>query len=279
MKKSIKVCLILGSVLTVIGIGITVSAAAMGASLRGIPYELGLDYFQQRAVTDLQTSGESSVFYNIESLELEINEGYVSITEAEEGSPSDEITVYSDSPYAKVQLEESRGVLKIKSEVKDHGFGWRRFQWKNQPSLIQIKVPKGYEFNRAEMEFGATDFQADFLYAQELDLDTGVGTVTIRDGRIGKLKTRGGVGELDFQGEITGDTSIKNGVGDMNFVLTGFPKDYNYKIECGIGSVTVDGSSYSGLAAAKRIDNQAGRWMDIKCGVGEISIRFVEEER
>ena len=51
-------------------------------------------------------------------------------------------------------------------------------------------------------------------------------------------------------------------------------QDYNYKIQCGAGSVNIDGDQYSSLGVERKIDNRAARSMELECGVGTIEVQF-----
>ena len=55
---------------------------------------------------------------------------------------------------------------------------------------------------------------------------------------------------------------------------TGKESDYNYTLDCGIGSLELNGKSYSGLGREQNIDNQASKKIAMECGIGEIELNF-----
>ncbi len=67
---------------------------------------------------------------------------------------------------------------------------------------------------------------------------------------------------------------VETGVGVTSVKLTGSREDYNYKIQCGAGSVNIDGDQYSSLGVERKIDNRAARSMELECGVGTIEVQF-----
>ena len=56
--------------------------------------------------------------------------------------------------------------------------------------------------------------------------------------------------------------------------MKGSEEDYNYRIECGMGNVTVGSSSYGGVACEKNIDNGSAYDFDLDCGMGNVEIMF-----
>ena len=64
-------------------------------------------------------------------------------------------------------------------------------------------------------------------------------------------------------------------MGTMDLEISGQKSDYSYTLECGIGSIQIDGDEYSGLAQEKQIDNPgASRYIDLECGIGTINVAF-----
>ena len=52
--------------------------------------------------------------------------------------------------------------------------------------------------------------------------------------------------------------------------------DYNYELECDMGSIRIGDSKYSGPATERSINNRAGQWMEIACSVGSVDISFTQ---
>lgn len=136
--------------------------------------------------------------------------------------------------------------LKIKREQK------RR---RGEDIRIEVLVPTGYEFDKISVDMGAAECQFSQIYTNKLDIDTGVGAVT-------------------FTGTVAGDVELETGVGDVTLNLTSPEQDYNYRIECGVGTIQVGGSSYTMLSHETHINNNAAYNMELECGVGSIKVNF-----
>ena len=83
---------------------------------------------------------------------------------------------------------------------------------------------------------------------------------------------------LDFYGTVEKEVDIDCGAGSVTLNLEGKVEDYNYELECGIGSIDIGGSSYSGLSSSHSVDNGAARIISADCGMGAISLRFAGEQ-
>lgn len=66
------------------------------------------------------------------------------------------------------------------------------------------------------------------------------------------------------------------GMGEIEFHVLGKESDYSYQMKCGIGTIEVGDSSYSGLAGEKKIKNPGSKKMDVECGMGSIFVHFSE---
>lgn len=116
---------------------------------------------------------------------------------------------------------------------------------------------------------------------EKADLETGVGTVTMDgDGAFlscDQLELECGVGKISLCADIRGEARIEGGVGEVCVTLAGKEEDFNYKAQYGVGSVTIDGEKHSGLGGDYKADNRAGKDLKIECGVGSVELRFRDE--
>ena len=106
------------------------------------------------------------------------------------------------------------------------------------------------------LEVGAGEMTVKNLTCtQESSLDVGMGKLTI-DG-----------GSLDGKNEV----SCGMGVAE---VAVSRPADYGYALESGMGSVTIDDYSHSGMGVELEVNRSAATFYDIECGMGEVTITF-----
>ena len=66
------------------------------------------------------------------------------------------------------------------------------------------------------------------------------------------------------------------GVGSIVLKLAGDPEAYNYDLSCGVGSIEINGSTYTALGRSKEIDNNASGDISLDCGVGSIEVEIRE---
>ena len=68
------------------------------------------------------------------------------------------------------------------------------------------------------------------------------------------------------------------GAGEIDMVVTGKEKDYNYDLSCGMGEIDLENSEYSGIGIEKNISNEgAKKDMVLECGMGENDVEFTGE--
>ena len=84
---------------------------------------------------------------------------------------------------------------------------------------------------------------------------------------------------INESGEFT-----ERGYSDPRFVINyevvdnhDTKEQYDYDIECGIGTIMVGTLTFGGVEGEKHIDNNSDYIMDINCGIGTIQISFENE--
>lgn len=85
-----------------------------------------------------------------------------------------------------------------------------------------------------------------------------------------------GMGDVDIEGNITGKLDADCGLGNMELELTNSYNDFNYAINVGAGNVEIEDKEYSGIGNNMDINNNADKTMNIKCGLGNVSVEFME---
>lgn len=148
--------------------------------------------------------------------------------------------------------EQSGSTLHIKTskQVLDY------FSFRQEASSLEIRIPERLIF-------------------ENLEIDAGVGEVST-DGMVScrKADVECGVGSCMLQLNVRDKLDLNCGVGEIDLILAGQKKDYNYKMECGIGSIQIDGDTFSELGGKQKIDHGTDREIDVECGIGSVSILF-----
>ena len=136
---------------------------------------------------------------------------------------------------------------------------------------IKVIVPSGKDFDTVSLgvDMGTIDLECD-LKVQELSVEVGAGefsgygniTAAYCDLQVGAGTID--IDQLDIQ-KLNADCSA----GEIDMVVTGKEKDYNYDLSCGMGEINLEDSEYSGIGIEKNISNEGARKdMVLECGMG-----------
>jgi len=219
----------------------------------------------------------------IKNLDIELAAGTFEIVEGDD----DKIIIRSAK---KIRAAQSGSTLKIDTgkRVKVHFFGIS-----DEGNHVEITLPKDKEFHTIDLEIGAGTMNVDTLVGEDLELEIGAGEIIVDElacekakisvgagkavidsGSAEELDLDVGMGEIWYAGSLAGDLDADCGMGNMDVRLDAKEEDYNYKIDVGMGNITVGNASYGGMAQSKEIDNDADGEMDLDCGMGNIKVHF-----
>lgn len=111
----------------------------------------------------------------------------------------------------------------------------------------------------ASFDQGAGDCDINRITVNKtLELDSGAGSMTVKNGVLSGMDVDIGAGDLDFSGTINGDIGIDVGAGDCTFTLTNPESDYRF-----VGN------------GEKRYGSDSGKYtVDIDRGAGDIDFIF-----
>ena len=144
---------------------------------------------------------------------------------------------------------------------------------------IKVIVPSGKDFDTVSLgvDMGTIDLECD-LKVQELSVEVGAGefsgygniTAAYCDLQVGAGTID--IDQLDIQ-KLNADCSA----GEIDMVVTGKEKDYNYDLSCGMGEINLEDSEYSGIGIEKNISNEGARKdMVLECGMCDIQVDFAK---
>ena len=146
---------------------------------------------------------------------------------------------------------------------------------------IKVIVPSGKDFDTVSLgvDMGTIDLECD-LKVQELSVEVGAGEFC-GYGNItaANCDLQAGAGTIDIDQIDVQKLNADCGAGEIDMVVTGKEKDYNYDLSCGMGEIDLENSEYSGLGIEKTISNEgAQKDMVLECGMGEIDVEFTGEK-
>ncbi len=240
------------------------------SSESGEGYESRSDSAASYGSSETQADEGEQFFSDIEELKVDVTCLEVDIFEGDGG----QIRVYSGDLEQEIldDLTISKKDKELEIEMKG------KKKWENlgnrSRGVLSIQIPAGQQFKEVSVKVGAGLLTADDLHAEEMDIDVGAGQVYLNSFYARELDLECGAGEAELYGEIERETKIECGVGRVSFTAVGSREDYDYKVSCGIGSVTVGEDSYSGLGGERKISNGGSKKMEIECGIGEVEVSF-----
>lgn len=165
----------------------------------------------------------------------------------------------------------------------------------NDKCKVVFYVPAGYRFDGVRLELGAGRMSVGNLRAGEasieagageilvsgveadwLELSVGMGNIELKGMDVNRLNVSVGMGAVTARGSVSGDVKADCSMGSVELTLEGSRNDFNYDLDCSMGTIRLDGEEYSGMGMSKSFDNGAGKSMEADCSMGEVTIRFAK---
>ncbi|MDL2300832.1 DUF4097 domain-containing protein [Lachnospiraceae bacterium OttesenSCG-928-D06] len=125
-----------------------------------------------------------------------------------------------------------------------------------------------------ELSLGGGSISIDYLEAEEVSISIGAGEVILEEMEVSEIKASVGAGNMELTGNISKVAKLECAAGNISLNLEGDLEDYDYNIECVLGNVNLDGTTYQSLASARKIENGANKEIEINCSIGNISVTF-----
>lgn len=257
MKTFTKIMLILAGVFGTIGVICMVVAFAMGLTTTTLwdMVENGQFSFD---LSDIEIPGGNEEWGESGSV-IKISNSYenmdikfaVGILEIYCDDVEEVQVTQSNIPNLKAEVK--NGILCISDESKI-GITVES----NVERKLVIVLPKSTELKEVNIEIGASKAEIEDIKADEFDIKVGAGQADIYELQVKEIE-------------------IEVGAGQVTATLQGSEKEYNYHVECGIGMVEIGENAYSGLGSEhKEHCSGATKELEVKCGVGEVLINFME---
>lgn len=271
MKTGRKIFWIVCAVLVIIGIGM----AGAGVLLGGMTGK-GREYLNLRD-TIKETSADLGS-QKIASTGEYVTE-YSGVTELDLDVFSFDVVVRpADIKYVRVSTEKIkekyRKFLAIEEDantVSIYQNGEIKMPAKDAGTLY-VEIPREQKLESVELGVGAGYLQAQGVKAGELTVEVGAGRADITDYETKELDAECEVGQMRLEGDTTESASLECGIGKILYI-TEDCQSYNYDMECGIGTINIDGKKVEGIGAGQSIDNGKSRMMELTCNIGTIEVR------
>lgn len=242
---------------------------------------IGLDAYNNHTEMSSQNIIEHSVqdYADIEKIEIDLSVCQLDIKKG------DKIRVETIDMSDKFECETSGTTL----EIKDDKLNINWFNTNNVTPKVIIYIPEDKIFNSIDIKTGVNDSNIEYLNADKLEIEMGIGKYTINNikaekakiktgageadilaSEIDTLKLEAGIGKLAIKSKITESAKINAGVGKVEIDLIGNEEDYRIDAKTGLGNFTINNN--------KVHDNQiiGNGNVDIKvnAGLGETIINL-----
>lgn len=212
-------------------------------------------------------------YSNIDSIEIDLSATNLEIKQGPE------FKIEASDVTDKFRVRERNGYLSIEED----GF-W--LFGNNNAGSVTVYVPDYLE--ELNIDTGAGTVSINDISARYLELNQGAGIIKINDSTFDKSEIDGGtgtidvdasvlknmqldtgVGEVNFRGQILGDSSVDSGIGEVNITLTGGEELYELRIDKGLGDFTINNEDY-GRSTYGIGPNK----IEIDSGIGSTNILF-----
>ena len=226
----------------------------------------------------LEEMRDLSIGSSYENLDIDVGSASVEIQASD--------TFRAETNHKYITVKEDKNTLVIR-EKNRHWFGG------HQVGKLVLYLPENISFKDIRLETGAGKLEIASLVADTLRLDLGAGRVRIQNlvvhnesilncgagefvvenGSLHNLDLDLGVGSVSLTSKLTGKSDIDAGVGEVNLKLLGSSADYRIAVDKGIGDIQIDGQKVNDHS----VMGTGSHKIDIDGGVGSILIDFKKD--
>lgn len=199
----------------------------------------------------------------IEELDIRISGSLLVIRDS-----SDAFFYIEKSGEGKSQAYEENGVLYVKAMQNSSVLGMQK------ENKVILYVPENIDLHMINVDLGAGEIEWNALKADAIKVELGAGNFVAKNVVVGDLEVSLGAGECLIQGNLQGDVKVDCAAGSVTLKHAGAEEEFNYEIDCAVGSAQIGKESFSGLASSKNIDNDASKTMEISVSAGSVEVEF-----
>lgn len=278
MKRFTKTAGILAGIMAVIGVGFLIMAFTIGltpnrfmAMVENGEFAFKIGDNQPTYIRDYEVQYDE-IEEGISNIELEFPAGNLEIC-------------YGD--VRDIQIEHTNAAEFGWSHDEDTLHIWKDVVFEdNSDVYVKIILPKNTTYEKIYLEIGASQAKIADLIAEEIHITVGAGQADIKNLQAPIVSLEVGTGEMTVLDLTAEDLAIEAGIGQVNVEVCGKESDYDYSVECGIGTVKIGDTSYSGMGTEYHSSydekehhgetSTSDCKIDIKCGIGEVCVKFKE---
>ena len=115
------------------------------------------------------------------------------------------------------------------------------------------------------------------MVCKELEAETGAGEMVLNHVTAEEMEIVNSAGHTYVNGSVSRKVDVECSLGQAELVLEGKEQDFNYELDCSVGSINLGSRNYSALADDTKINNSASKQCELECSMGEIVVSFSEK--
>lgn len=272
MKKGWKIFWIICGITVVSGFACCMIALGLGVTSEAVAERLpnSIVYVNNQGGPYVGDDQNVSETYNgITDIDVQLSVGELQIKESDTDKVKFEATNIDSRLKLNYYVDEGELVVETRKHIA--GLNGGNFQ-----GVVTLYLPKDFMMDEVDLHIGAGELYIDNISTNDLSIDVGAGEATINDFHALEADFQCGAGSITASGAAEMQLDVDCGVGDINMTLAGSEQDYSYELKCGVGEITIGGNNYSGLGRKKEIYNNTGKEISIDCGIGEVSMDFIQ---
>lgn len=199
----------------------------------------------------------STVAEDIKRLEVDVQNAEIYIFSTEEEK------IRFDSNREKEIGRVEGNTLKLEEET-----------FSKEPLVLEIYIPVDL-LREIEIKAAGGSLNADRLVTDKVSIEMDAGKVEVGQliaNKEAEIWTNAGniiVGF--FEGT---KLELDCDMGSIMVVCEGNETDYNYNLECDVGSIQIGTSNYSGIGKEMKVQNHSNKVIDAECDMGKIMLEF-----
>lgn len=285
MKRFTKWCLILAGVCGAVGFIMILCAGMLGASLGDMVrngeftvfkstsgWQVGWQNVYGDASRSDGTYTENAAqtvidVDKVRKLEIDVDGAEVIFMTDYE---TNQICIQNSGEYETFVAEVRGDTLKIKEgdEAVLSVLGW------SDNRTMEISIPEGFVFDEVTMNMDAGSIEGDGLNVSgRLKIEVDAGSIELSQVAMGELDVEADAGSVTlYDSVLTGNAKIAADIGSAALYLDCEENDFNYQMECDMGSVRINENEWSGIDKKLEVNNKAKHTIRMECDMGNIEV-------
>lgn len=234
-----------------------------------------------------EQTGDSLDFHDVKNLDIESS---IYKVQVKSDNSLDCVRIQKYDIPSSYRIKYDEGSKTIETEDDNWVSGFFKKRHSASKGKIVVYVPENQELDEVVIEMGVGAVSIEDIKTDTLDVECGVGSFSCEnvsaeyatiEGGVGSvdcenvtfkgMEISGGVGDINIQGDISGKSDISAGMGNFTLEIDGNKKDYNYKVETGLGPIYIDGEKTDDVDV---YNNSHDNLIDVEGGIGAIHVDF-----